>query len=262
MRIRTSSHCGKSWTNRVPTVKCIVLLTAIWIAVHGLAGIVLVAADDKSEQDLDRRLTVFCQCGLLQNRGVAITVFADSTDARIYGRLEENKAFQLALGVSDADLDKAKSIRRSQSRTVQTEEFTPVHQRPDEHSEKLRSVIAVDHRKFLLYIYLQLEGLQALCRSEFVEALALTPATHRSIRMMAQEAHKKALPGYQAFFIDGVDRLDRLEYLLGLRQLSVELDTQILDILTRPERIKLLELVRESLMLRTDVVDAPEFLEN
>jgi len=217
----------------------------------------IVFADDQdaNDPDSDRKLTVFCQSGLLESRGVAVTPFARTSDFRICEGLKQIPAIQTALGVTDADLARAASIRATRRQTVESKEFTPAYQLPDEYSEQLQSVIPDKNRKVLLYLYLRLEGLEALCRPEFVEILGLTPATHRSISVMAQKAYEKAQPKYHGLFMDGaVEELDRVEITLELRQTSVELNKQILNILTRTERIKLLKLVRESLELSPEIV--------
>jgi hypothetical protein len=209
--------------------------------------------------ETDAKLFAFCRTAILQDRGLTCTLFIGSTDDWIVKRLLPDPSFLKAL---DASADTSLFERfepegaRSTRRSIRNTDIAGLYQSRGEATQALAESLTKVQRSRLPGVYLRTEGLMALCRSEFA-GLFEDANTPQQIRKLVEDrfSTKAAMLHQGIFTLRTLDELPTLHS--ELRLVSMELDLQIMQLLTTTERQRLVDLIRRSRSLDAVVVGGP-----
>jgi len=214
------------------------------------------------ESELDRELIAFCQGALLNQRGLSCSPFAGNTDRWILNGLLQQQGFLMAI-------DASKNIAVFSSESLcpdpkpkpvdsKPEDIVTFYQVHNHFSDDLKKRLTEQQVQRLPVIYLYTEGLMALCRPEFTKLFDNKESQER-IRKMANEAWTKdAQKLHQSIFVS-MDLREAPSVEVELRKISYRLDCQIANILTKSERIKVLDIVSKSDSIRRVTRGAPAY---
>lgn len=210
------------------------------------------------EKEKDRKLIAFCQSAILQQRGLACTPFAGSSDKWILEKLVPDERFLKALDESQdtslfASQDASPQKKKSKSNNV-----VGLRQQPDTYTDTLSSKLKPAQLQKLPGVYLHVEGLMALCRPDFSK-LFDDIKTQERVRDLVEETWSNKLSlGHRALFtLKTLDEAPLFE--LELRRGSAELDMQIAKLLNEKERDRLLDLISRSSAMSRFVHGPPAY---
>ncbi|MEZ6129134.1 MAG: hypothetical protein R3C59_10670 [Planctomycetaceae bacterium] len=213
-----------------------------------------VSHDELFDGGTNSKLELFCEAGLLRDRGVAIPILAGSSDFLIMEYLAQEDSFCSAVGVSKETFVTARKDRPESRSMKRRAEFVPPSQFTDSDSACVRSLIPPDD---VACIYFQLEGLMALCRPEIAKLISLSEEDRQKIlEKVKTTLDEEVYPVNQKqFTLTNDSAIYEYHYRLVLRKVSVQLDHQILRILNVKERESLLKIIRDSLRFGQIVED-------
>jgi hypothetical protein len=211
--------------------------------------------------ELDRKLQAYCDGAILRSRGLACSPLAGSTDRWILEHLVPQPAFLQALdgsGLPELGEPIKVDSRAAPRRRNEMDDIVQAYQSTRTYSSKLEGRLSAAQRQRLPLVYLNAEGLMALCRPEFA-AMLESAETPGKIRELANTLWRdEASPLHRALFtLTSLDEAPTLE--LQLRSVAYKLDCRIVDLLTEEERKKLVELLGISNDLRRVAHGAPSF---
>ena len=222
---------------------------SVWLlALIGLASLAARPAqpDDLRQQDIDRKLQAFCMSAILRDRGLANNMSGLGTDAWVSSQLLPRAEFRSALAALPALTESDVSLTKAGITHDPIEEF--YLQRIPSVGERIRSQLSESDVGKLPYVYLQIEGMMALCRPEFGSLFEDPISRQKQIREIFVSAwNERAAPAHRALFTLNEDTKDEAPtFIAVLRQVSAQSDQQAMQLLTQVERQRLWELVRVS----------------
>jgi PAS domain-containing protein len=220
-----------------------------------LVGWTFASAADGQYPAHDDVIAKFCNDAMLRDRGVSITLFADSPEELLVRELLAYPAFRSALAITN---DQERALRTAASRP-------PAPNRRSQDAElsidmganplaqlhfrtALEDILTPAQRSMLALVYLNREGLMALRRPEFAGLLGLTPDQRSQIALMARDnLQGPAVEANQALFVLQDDQHHReLDYRLFLRDTSMRLDYGIAQLLNERQRRGLSTLIQQA----------------
>jgi hypothetical protein len=232
----------------------------------------LPAGDDSShltDSELDQKLWAFCQESILYDRGFSIGMMGHTTDELISTQLVKDHDFQMALGLTPQQIDQLQAVPSwpdddgaAKSEPHLPEGFFPFWERTNPYRTRLPKILTAAQQERIPEIYLQVEGLMALMRQEFQKRIGITAEKQQRIETLAKKEFKEnASICYRAVFVLRAKDIEDIPlYHALLRTNGAKLDRDILDLLSRDERSRLLAIVRKARTLRR-AVKTPDWKE-
>jgi hypothetical protein len=208
-------------------------------------GLLMVPKNLDLKDKTDQKILEFCREAILHERGVAWSPFYPPTDGRIAKRLASNKHFLKALDDSTYVFKVEPPLAEVPKPPKEIGDIIDHMQRKITQGEEMKRKLTDYQRYKLPAVYLHLEGFAALCRPEF-EFLLEKKETVEAIRKLYEEAwEKKASPiGRGLFTLREPHEGPLLHF--GLRAVAYEVDCQIVELLSKSEREKLVEILDAS----------------
>lgn len=212
--------------------------------------------EDESVSDLDSsdnkvalKLFAFCQSSLLHDRGLACSALAGTSDQWIFERLIDNRQFKVALSKSEPTAQYLDEKAMKSRPNVLEDEYDgdlPPCMVDDGFRDELVKKLTAGEMERLPGVYLRLEGLMALCRPDFGHLFDDKKKQDEIVAIVTKVFVERASPIYRRIFAGRIPDDEFSIYHADLRRVSVELDEQILKILSEQEQGKLWQILLDS----------------
>jgi hypothetical protein len=228
---------------------------------HGLSEDRTEIVNSQSGPPDGRLLEYFCNCGLLVDRGLTHSLFAGSADEWIVNHLLDDPRFCEYLKISPQQKARILDlIPRANTNDITKPKLRTEFDTQQSFAVRntLRQTLSDEQLYKLLSVYLDLEGLTALRRSEFQQALGLDAGVVKNIVSVANEINEaRALPLHRRQFTLQNNHDDCIPQInFDLRKVSAETDKRILQYLSQEQRRRLIPVVQIALQI-TDIVQGP-----